>query len=43
MKQRFLDYFEEKKVDNFIKEVQIALSDKEITVSSNTALIKARK
>ncbi len=43
MKERFLNYFEEKKVDNFIKEVQDALSNKEIKVSSNTALIKAIK
>ena len=43
MKERFLEYFEEKKVDNFILEVQNALSNKEIKVSSNTALIKAMK
>ena len=43
MKERFLNYFEEKKVDNFIKEVQDALSNKEIKISSNTALIKAIK
>ena len=43
MKERFLEYFEEKKVDNFIQEVQLALCDKEIKVSSNTALIKAMK
>lgn len=43
VKERFLDYFEEKKVDNFIVEVQNALSDKEVTISSDTALIKAIK
>ena len=43
MKERFLEYFDEKKVDNFIQEVQNALGDKEISVSSNTALIKALK
>ena len=43
MKERFLEYFDEKKVDNFIREVQNALGDKEINVSSNTALIKAIK
>lgn len=43
MKERFLQYFDEIKVDNFIKEVQIALGNKEINVSSNTALIKAIK
>ena len=43
MKERFLDYFEEKKVDNFILEIQAALANHEISVSSNTALIKAIK
>ena len=43
MKERFLEYFEEKKVDNFISEVQVALTNTEISVSSNTALIKAIK
>lgn len=43
MKERFLEYFDEKKVDNFISEVQQALSGKEIKISSNTALIKAIK
>lgn len=43
MKERFLEYFEEKKVDNFISEVQLALANTEISVSSNTALIKAMK
>jgi len=43
MKERFLDYFDEKKVDNFILEVTKALDNKEITVSSDIALIKAIK
>lgn len=43
MKERFLEYFDEKKVDNFIQEVQNTLSQKEIEVSSKTALIKAVK
>ena len=43
MKERFLEYFEEKKVDNFIQEVQQALGGKEIKVSAKTALIKAIK
>lgn len=43
MKERFLDYFEEAKVDNFIEEVKLALGNKEISVCSNTALIKAIK
>ena len=36
MKERFLEYFEEKKVDNFILEVQNALSNKEVKISSKT-------
>lgn len=43
MKERFLLYFDENKVNNYIKEVQAALGGKEIKVSSNTALIKAIK
>ena len=43
MKQRFLDYFDEQKVDNFIKEVVSALSGKEIKVTAKTAIIKAKK
>ena len=43
MKDRFLLYFDEKKVDNYIKEIQEALSGKEICVSTKTALIKAGK
>ena len=43
MKERFLAYFEEAKVDKFIQEVQLALANQEISVSSNTALIKAMK
>jgi len=43
MKQRFLEYFDEKKVDNFILEVQNALADKEIKVCAKTAFIKAVK
>ena len=43
MKERFLEYFEEKKVDNFILEVQNALSNKEVKISSKTALIKSQK
>ena len=43
MKERFLEYFEEPKVDKFIQEIQLALADTEISVSSNTALIKAMK
>ena len=43
VKERFLAYFDEKKVNNYIKEVKLALANKEIRVSSNTALIKAVK
>lgn len=43
VKERFLDYFEEKKVDDYINEVIVALSDKEVEISTNTALIKAIK
>ncbi len=43
MKERFLDYFEEKKVDNFISEIQQALSGKEIEINSKIALIQALK
>lgn len=43
MKQRFLEYFEETKVDNYIKEVQEALSDKKVKIKAKTALIKAVK
>lgn len=43
MKERFLDYFEEKKVDNYIQEVILALSNKEVEIKSKTALIKAYK
>ncbi len=43
MKERFLEYFEEKKVDNYIEEIKQTLSKREIRVSSDTALIKAIK
>ncbi len=43
MKERFLDYFDEKKVNNYISEIQQALSNKEICVETKTALIKAGK
>ena len=43
MKERFLDYFDEKKVDNYIQEVIRALDGKEISIKAQTALIKAVK
>ncbi len=43
MKERFLEYFDEKKVDNFIMEVQNILADKPVKIESKTAFIKAVK
>lgn len=42
-KERFLKYFDEKKVDNYIQEVQNALHNKMITVTSKTIFIRATK
>lgn len=43
MKQKFLLHFEEPKVTNYIKEVELDLTGKEITVKANTVFIKAIK
>ncbi len=43
MKQRFLEYFDEEEVDVYIKEVQKALNNKNVTINSKTAFIKAIK
>ncbi len=43
VKERFLLYFDEKRVDNYIQEVVSALSNKEIEINTKTALIKAVK
>ena len=43
MKERFLEYFDEKKVDNFINEVILALDDKTVKIKARTAFIKAIK
>lgn len=43
MKERFMEYFDENKVNKYIEEVKFALSKREIRVSSDTALIKAIK
>ena len=43
VKERFLEYFDEKKTDNFINEVVNALSNQEVKISTKTALIKAIK
>lgn len=42
-RERFLKYFDEKKVNNYILEVQKALGDKKITVNSKTIFIRATK
>lgn len=43
MKEKFMQYFDEQKVNNYIQEVNKYLTGKEITVSSNIILIKAIK
>ena len=42
-RERFLKYFDEKKVNNYILEVQKALGGKTITVNSKTIFIRATK
>lgn len=42
-RQRFLKYFDEKKVNNYIEEVKLALDNKMITVTSKTMFIRATK
>lgn len=43
MKERFMEYFDENKVNKYIEEVKFALSRREIRVCSDTALIRAIK
>lgn len=43
MKDRYLEYFDEKAVDNFILEVVEVLSKREVKINSKTAFIKAVK
>ncbi len=43
MKERFLEYFDEKKVNNYIIEVQNALNNNMVEINSKTAFIKAIK
>ena len=43
MKERFLAYFDEKKVDNFINEVILALDNKTVKIQAKTAYIRAIK
>ena len=43
MKERFLEYFDEKKVNNYILEVQNALNNTMVEINSKTAFIKAIK
>lgn len=42
-KERFLKYFDEKKVDNYIEEIKKALNGRMITVNSKTIFIRAAK
>ncbi len=43
MKEKFLKYFDEQKVNNYIQEVKEDLAGKQITVKANTVFIKAIK
>lgn len=43
VKERFLAYFDEKKVNNYISEICLALDNKEVKINSKTAFIKAIK
>ena len=43
VKERFLAYFDEKKVNNYINEICLALDNKEVRINSKTAFIKAIK
>lgn len=43
MKERFMQYFDEQKVDRFIEEIKLDLDNKSIKVKSKTAFIKAVK
>ena len=43
VKERFLLYFDETRVDKYIEEVVSALSNKEVEINTKTALIKAIK
>ena len=43
MKEKFLLYFEEAKVNNYIKELQAALENKPVCIKSNALYIKAVK
>ena len=43
MKQKFLNYFDESKVNRYIQEVKEDLAGREITVKANTVFIKAVK
>ena len=43
MKERFLLFFDEKKIDNYISEIQNYLEGKEITIKTNSVLIHATK
>lgn len=43
MKEKFLTYFDEPKVDNYISELQQALENKTVSIKSNVVYIKAIK
>jgi len=43
MKDRFLEYFDEEKVNRYIEEYKKVLNGKTVTISSNTVFIKAVK
>ena len=43
MKERFLQFFDEKKVNNYIKEIQNYLEGEEVTIKTNSVLIHATK
>ncbi len=42
-KEKFLMYFDEKKVNNYLKELQMALENKPVSIKSNVLFIKAIK
>ncbi len=43
MKEKFLMYFEEPKIDRYIEELQKALENRSVTIKSNVLYIKAKK
>ena len=43
MKERFMDYFPEEKVNKFIEQYVLALQNTEVEIKTNTVVIKAIK